>query len=169
MILVHQQLAHERVLYERLSDAVTGKPVATQRSLFPATCMLSPADTVLMEELIPDLKLLGYLVEPFGKNSFVIQGTPAGIAQGNEGQDIEKLLEAYKHFSPGVSCSGKEKLVRAMASRQSIKTGSGLSDQEMRNLLKDLSGCRQSNITVGGNPTYIEFGKDYLEKLFSRA
>jgi DNA mismatch repair protein MutL len=168
MILVHQQLAHERVLYERLSDAVTGKPVATQRSLFPATCMLSPADTMLMEELIPDLKLLGYLVEPFGKNSFVIQGTPAGIAQGNEGQDIEKLLEAYKHFSPGVSCSGKEKLVRAMASRQSIKTGSSLSDQEMRNLLKDLSICSQPNITVGGNPTYIEFGKDYLEKLFSR-
>jgi DNA mismatch repair protein MutL len=38
----------------------------------------------------------------------------------------------------------------------------------MRNLLKDLSICRQPNITVGGNPTYIEFGKDYLEKLFSR-
>jgi DNA mismatch repair protein MutL len=168
VVMVHQQLAHERVLYERLSDAVSGKPVATQRSLFPATCMLSPADTTLMEELIPDLKMLGYLVEPFGKNSFVIQGTPAGIPQGTEGQDIEKLLEAYKHFSPGVACSGKEKLVRAMASRQSIKTGTSLSEQEMRNLIKDLSICRQPNITIGGNPTYIEFGKDYLEKLFSR-
>jgi DNA mismatch repair protein MutL len=168
IVLVHQQLAHERVLYERLSDAVTGKPMATQSSLFPATCMLSPADTALMEELIPDLKLLGYLVEPFGKNSFVIQGTPAGVPQGTEGQDIEKLIEAYKHFSPGVNCSGKEKLVRAMASRQSIKTGKSLNEQEMRNLIKDLSVCQQPNITVSGNPTYVEFGKDYVEKLFSR-
>ena len=168
MTLVHQQLAHERIIYERLSDAVSGKPVATQRSLFPATCMLSPSDTALMEELIPDLTLLGYQVEPFGKNSFVIQGTPAGIPQGTEGQDIEKLLEAYKHFNPGIACAGREKLVRAMAGRQSIKTGTQLSEQEMRNLINDLSLCRQPNLTAGGNPTYIEFGKDYLEKLFSR-
>jgi DNA mismatch repair protein MutL len=168
MILIHQQLAHERIIYERLSDAVIGQPVAVQRSLFPATCMLSAADTELMNELTPDLKKLGYLVEPFGKNSFVIQGTPAGIPQGNEGQDIEKLLEAYKHFNPGIVCTGREKLVRAMASRQSIKTGVFLSEQEMRNIITDLSACRQPNVTFGGNPTYIEFGRDYLEKLFSR-
>jgi DNA mismatch repair protein MutL len=107
-------------------------------------------------------------VEPFGKNSFVIQGTPAGIPQGSEGQDIEKLLEAFKHFNPGIVCTGREKLVRAMASRQSIKTGVFLSEQEMRNIINDLSACRQPNVTVGGNPTYIEFGRDYLEKLFSR-
>lgn len=168
MIIVNQQLAHERVLYERLSDAVSGNPVAVQRSLFPATCMLTPADTTLMEELIPDLKLLGYLIEPFGKNSFVIQGTPAGIMAGSETDDIEKLLEAYKHFNPGTQCAGKEKLVRAMAGRQSIKSGTYLTEHEMRNLVNDLSACRQPNLTVSGNPTYVEFGKDYLEKLFTR-
>ena len=61
-ILIHQQTAHERILYERLNEAIEGKPVATQRSLFPVTFELSPADTAIMEELIEDMLPLGYMI-----------------------------------------------------------------------------------------------------------
>ncbi len=97
-LLVHQQQAHERVLYEKYSQAVHGKQMPTQQSLFPSTMQLGATDSVLMEELLPDLKVLGYAIEPFGNNTFVVQGTPADILDGNEKMAIELLLEQYKHF-----------------------------------------------------------------------
>ena len=73
-LLIHQQAAHERVLYEQLKAASKDKPVATQRSMFPSTLELSAADAAVMEEIIPDLQQLGYLIEPFGKNQFCNPG-----------------------------------------------------------------------------------------------
>src|SRR6185312_9587614 len=65
-VVIHQQNAHERVLYERFTEAMKGKPIAIQRSLFPEAIELTPADAVLLNELLPDLHILGYRVEPFG-------------------------------------------------------------------------------------------------------
>lgn len=165
-ILVNQQLAHERVLYERLSAAAHGKPIATQRSMFPINFELSPSDSALLVDLLPELSTLGYLIEPFGKNSFVIQGTPADVEQGNERNVIDALLEQFKHFNSELKLSSREKIIRSLARQQSIKTGVRLTEREMRELLKDVSNCNQPNHTPSGNPTYLEFRQDQLERMF---
>ena len=167
-LLVHQQLAHERIIYERLSSALLGKPVATQRSLFPVTLELTPADAVLLNELLPDLLRMGYIVEPFGKTAFVIQGTPADFESGNEKIILEKILEQYKHFSNDLKLSKREMLLRTVVVQQSIKPGTSLSQKEMHNLTTDLFQCQQPNTSPGGKPTYLEFRKDQLEKMFGR-
>jgi DNA mismatch repair protein MutL len=166
LILVHQQLAHERVLYEQLSTAIHGKQAATQKSLFPTTLQLSPADSILLEDLLPDLQVIGYIIEPFGRDSFVVQGTPADVQQGNEKQVIELLLEQFKHFTSDVKFSKREKLVRCMARQQAIKAGRMLTQQEMETLIEQLFACNTPNLTPGGNPTYIEFKEDYIDRLF---
>ncbi|MEO6070326.1 MAG: DNA mismatch repair endonuclease MutL, partial [Chitinophagaceae bacterium] len=167
-LLIHQQSAHERIIYERLKKAMEGKPVATQRNLFPATFEVTPADVVLLTELLPDLQLLGYTIEAFGKNTFVIQGTPADMETGNERLVLEKVLEQYKHFSPDLKFSKREMLVRAVAGHQSIKGGVPLTEKEMHGLITDLFNCVQSNTTPSGRPVYLEFKKDGLEKMFGR-
>lgn len=151
--LVHQQNAHERILYERFALAVEGKPIAAQQSLFPATIELSAADTVLLMELMPDMNHLGYLLEPFGNNTFVIQGTPADVNQGNEKTAIEKMLEQYKHFSSDLKYSKREKLLRSLALQQSIKAGTALTEKEMKVLIDDLFNCAVPNSTANGKPT----------------
>jgi DNA mismatch repair protein MutL len=166
--LVHQQNAHERILYERFALAVEGKPMATQQSLFPYTIELAAADAVLLKELLPDLNHLGYLLEPFGNNTFVIQGTPADVNQGNEKTAIEKMLEQYKHFSNDLKFSKREKLLRSLALQQSIKAGIALTEKEMKVLVEDLFNCAIPNSTANGKPTYLEFKKDELDKLFGR-
>ena len=166
--LVNQQNAHERILYERFSLAVEGKPIATQQSLFPATVELHAADAFLLKELLPDMNHLGYLLEPFGNNTFVIQGTPADVDQGNEKIALEKILEQYKHFSNDLKFSKREKLLRSMALQQSIKAGKSLSDKEMKALVDDLFNCNTPNSTANGKPTYLEFKKEELDKLFGR-
>jgi DNA mismatch repair protein MutL len=167
-LLLHQQSAHERVLYEQLNAAGKDKPVATQRSMFPSTLELTPADAAVMEEIMEDLKYLGYTIEPFGKNTYVIQGTPADVEAGNDKHIIDILLEQYKHFSPDVKFSRREKLVRSLARQQSIKAGTRLTEREMRQLVTDLFACDTPNVTPDGNPTYLEFKQEQLERMFGR-
>jgi len=167
-LLIHQQNAHERILYERFIKATDGKPIATQRSLFPSTIELTGADTVLLSELLPDLHYLGYHLEPFGSNTFVIQGTPADVLNGSEKTAIEKMLEQYKHFSSDLKYSKREKLLRSLAWQQSIKAGISLTPKEMISLVEDLFACASPNITPNGKPTYTEFKKTDLDKMFGR-
>ena len=167
-IAIHQQNAHERILYERFLNAIKGKPIATQRSLFPATIELAPGDTVLLNGLLDDLKLLGYLVEPFGNNTFVIQGSPADVVQGNEKATLEKMLDQYKHFSNDLKFNKREKLLRSMAWQQSVKAGTSLDQKEMESLINDLFECETPNCTPNGKPSYLEFKKEELDKMFGR-
>ena len=167
-MVVNQQNAHERILYERFGNAMQGKPIAIQRSLFPVTLEFTPQDTVLFNELLPDLYLLGYQVEPFGSNTFVIQGSPSDIPDGNEKAALEKMLEQYKHFNMEANFSKREKLLRSMAWQQSIKAGTRLTSKEITALMTDLFNCEVNNTTPNGKPVFLEFKKDELNKMFGR-
>ena len=165
-ILINQQAAHERILYERLTQAMNGAAIVTQRSLFPTTLELSPSDATVLSELMEDLHQLGFMIEPFGTNSFVIQGTPGDVEQGNEKNVVEKLLEQFKHFSSELKFSRREKLIRSVARQQSIKRGQPLNKKEMEILLEDLFACSQFNSTPDGGPTYLEFKLEQVERMF---
>lgn len=165
-LLIHQQGAHERILYEQLQKAIFGKPIATQQSLFPVSIELQPADAVLLTELLPDMLQLGYQVEPFGHNSFIIHGTPADVDSGNEQKAIEHILEHYKNFNAEVKFSRREKLIRTLAWQQSIKAGRNLSEKEMRSLVEQLFLCTTPNTTPGGKPTYVEYSIEQLQRTF---
>ncbi len=167
-LLVHQQLAHERILYERYGMAAHGQQMATQQSLFPVTLELAGADAALLSDLLPDLLAIGYQVEPFGNNSFVIQGIPADVFPGNEKNSIELLIEQFKHFSSDIKFSKREKLVRCMARQQAIKAGQSLTQKEMLVLVEELFTCSSPNVTPTGSPTYLEFKEDYLDRMFGR-
>lgn len=167
-LVIHQQNAHERILYERFINAVEGKPISIQQSLFPQTIELASADVAVLAELLPDLHFLGYHLEPFGNNTFVMQGTPADVQQGNEKAAIEKMLEQYKHFSSDLKYSKREKLIRSLAWQQSIKAGKTLTQKEMKSIVQELFICGTPNITATGKPTYTTFKKLELDRMFGR-
>ena len=166
-VLFHQQLSHERVLYEKYQQA-SAHPHATQKSLFPVVLELSASDAVLLEEMKEDLAVIGYEIEPFGQSSFIIQGIPADVMAGNEKNAIELLLEQFKHFSSDIKFSKREKLNRCLARQMAIKAGQPLSQTEMHTLIADLLDCDTPHITASGAPTYIEFSENYLDSLFTK-
>lgn len=165
-LLIHQQAAHERVLYERLLQALDQKPMATQQNLFPTTIDLAPSDAVLIQELLPDLQKMGFTIEPFGKSTFVIQGTPADLDTGNEKKVLEEILEQYKHFSTELRLSTRERLLRSVAWQQAVKPGKQLGTLEMQSLVQNLFACRIPNAAPNGRPTYTTFTKEQVDKLF---
>jgi DNA mismatch repair protein MutL len=164
-IIINQQAAHERVLYEQLKARRMANLISSNAVCFPVTLELVPADAAILEEIMDDLQQLGYLIEPFGKNTYVVQGTPADTIQGNEKNIIDALLEQYKHFSNEIKFSKREKLVRSVAKQQAVKAGVRLTEREMQQLINDLFACEQPNVTADGNPTYLEFKKEQLERM----
>ena len=93
---------------------------------------------------------------------------PADLIQGNEKNTIDSLLEQYKNFSSDLKFSKREKLVRSVAKQQSIKPGRQLAEKEMLSLVQDLCACHQPKMSPDGSPTYLEFRKEELEKMFRR-
>lgn len=167
-ILIDQQAAHERILYERYQRALQEKPMPTQQSLFPQTLQLLPADAALISEMLPDLQVLGYDMEPFGNHTFVVRGTPADIQSGNEQASIEGLLEQFKHFSTELKVSKREQLTRSMARNNAIPAGKVLGAREMQNIIDELFACSMPNVSPGGKYTYISFKLADITRMFER-
>ncbi len=168
VLLIHQQNAHERVLYERFSRASEARPMAIQKSLFPVTLELPAADAGLLQEMIPDLALLGYQIEAFGPRTYIVQGVPADVMSGHEQQAIEQLLEQVKQFSPDLKFSRREKLLRTLSAQQAIRTGRELSVREMQQLYEEWMQCEDPSATPDGRVVVIRYAKDDWDRSFGR-
>ena len=167
-MVIHQQLAHERILYEKYGQAAHGQQMATQKSLFPVSLTLAAADAALLNDLLPDLAQIGYQIEKNDQHEFVIQGIPADILAGNEQNAIELLLEQFKHFSSEIQFSKREKIIRCMARQQAIKAGRTLTSREMQQLVEELFTSNSPNISPSGAATYLLFNGDYLTRMFGK-
>lgn len=166
-ILIDQSLAHQRILYERYASALMNKPVATQQNLFPLTLQLTASDYTLLDGMLEELHTLGYLLEPFGKNAFVIQGTPADVEQGNEQKAIEQVLEQFKHYSSELRLEKRESLLRSLARSNAIAYGKILTQKEMQTLIDELFACAQPNFAPNGKPTFITITLEEVRKMFN--
>lgn len=167
-ILMDQQAAHERILYEQYQNAFKKQALSSQQSLFPELLELSPEDTALLEEMLPELKVLGYDIQKKGPGTFAIHGVPADLDSSNEGACIEELLEQFKHFTDELKPNKRERVIQSLAHQHAIKPGKELTPGEMQNIIDRLFACEQSQISPSGQFTFIPFRMDELDKMFGR-
>jgi len=165
-ILIDQQAAHERVMYERYLQLLEKNKNESQRQLFPESIDLNAADAQLLSEIMPDINNLGFDIQEFGKNSFVIHGFPADIIQGNEKKMIEELIEQYKMNASVTRLSKREMLAKSLSQSSSIKAGKTLSVEEMKTLIDELFACSNPYTAPNGRFTFITFSNDELDKRF---
>ena len=167
-ILIDQQSAHQRILYEKYLDALDKNKGSSQSSLFPQTLELDRGDAELLKEVIPDLNAMGFDIQDFGQNSFVIQGYPNDISEGNEAQMVESLLEQYKTNLQIEKLDKRDSLARAMAYSSCIKSGKVLSEREMRALTDELFACSAPYTSPNGKATFITFDLAELADRFGQ-
>ncbi len=142
--------------------------MSSQRSLFPQTLELSAQDAALMSDLLPDLEVLGYLIEPAGNQGFLINGTPADLEAGNEKVVIEQLLEQFKHFSGDLKFSKREKLIRSLSWQQSHQTWHCINRKRNENTGVRSLPMQATQCNSRWKPNLHRVQKDYLEQLFKR-
>ncbi|HMR17766.1 MAG TPA: DNA mismatch repair endonuclease MutL [Sphingobacterium sp.] len=168
-ILIDQQAAHERILFEQYLEQLEQHKGTSQQSLFPVTIELNAADFALMTDLLPDLQTLGFQLRPFGKTTYIIDGIPADLGNNvNEATVIEKLLEDIKNNKSDLQVDKRQNLARSLAKSAALKSGTALSNEEMAELIDKLFACQSPNISVGGKPTLVTFTLQDLMAKFDK-
>ncbi len=170
LMVIDQQAAHERILYERFIVHLEDRKGASQQSLFPQTVTLSPNDYELAKSLLEDIKSLGFEVREFGKNTLVIEGIPVdlGSSNFNETQLFEHLIEGFKNSQQELKLDKRDALARSMARNSSIKSGVSLSQEEMNTLIEQLFACKTPNFSISGKPVIQTVSLTELDKKFER-
>jgi DNA mismatch repair protein MutL len=168
LMILDQQAAHERILFERFLNQLNTKTAESQQSLFPQTVVLSASDFAIVLEMEQEITALGFRFEVFGKNTLVVSGIPATVSSGREKELFEGLLEQFKINQSELALPIKESLARALARKASIKTGQKLLREEMQSLIDNLFGCRTPNYAPDGKPTFFIFELSKIESYFSR-
>ncbi|MBI4944803.1 MAG: DNA mismatch repair endonuclease MutL [Bacteroidetes bacterium] len=167
MIVIDQQAAHERILFENYFEMVEKHKGVSQQQLFPQTLEFSAGDSVILKELNEELHALGFDINGFGKNTFIVHGIPADISDQNIFELLEKLIEDYKSSQGSKSELGnakKEIVAKAMAKNLSIKSGDPLNHEEMSHMVDELFACKMPYASPSGKPTLITISLDELDK-----
>lgn len=168
LLIVDQQAAHERILYEQYSRQLQLAQGASQQCLFPPTVQLNSADFALVMDMLSELHSLGFVVEEFGKDTVLIRGVPADVQVKNEKELFEGLLEQFKNFRNELSLDKRENLARSISRRSSIKKGQKLNSQEMETLVGQLFACQNPNYSPGGNKTFVKLDLNSIHSFFGK-
>jgi len=168
LLLVDQQSAHERILYEKYMSALAHKPAASQQALFPETIELNPVDFTLALDLKPEIEAVGFVFDIFGKNSIIVHGTPVELEGENIKKAFEGLIEQYKLNKSELSLNKRESMARAMAKQTSIKAGKALTGEEMNSLIDQLFACANPNYDPNGKLTFAILDTEKIDGFLNR-
>lgn len=167
-MLIDQQAAHERILFEQYKEHLQNNKGSSQQSLFPSTLELSASDFELMTDLLPELQILGFQLRPFGKTTYIVDGIPADLGTNvNEAKIVEQLLEDYKNNASELTLTKRENLARSLAKNAAIKPGTLLDNESISDLIDALFACESPNISIYGKPTIITITLQELMEKFN--
>ncbi len=165
LMVIDQKRAHERILYERLMHVLENHEVASQQQLFPETFELNASDASLLSSILPDLKALGFDIRDFGKNSFIINGTPGVLNTSSPIEIIESLLEEYKNSAGNLQEKARETVAISLAQASAIPYGHSLKPGEINELIDNLFACQTPNFSPKGKKILSIMPLDDFEKL----
>jgi len=166
LYLIDQHAAHERIQYERILAQWSRAEVEVQGLLQPITIELSPREEETLKANKEILGQFGFTIEPFGDRSYLIRAVPALIATTNAVEAMSTLLDNLA--SKENPAPWEEKIAESLACHSAIKAGQQLSNEEMRELVRQLEQANQPRTCPHGRPTMIHLSSHQLEKEFGR-
>ena len=167
--IIDQHAAQERVNYERNMAALKSKEVHTTNLLFPITIELSGSEFLKVKAEEEHLKELGFDIEEFGVNTFVIKAHPTWLREGYEEESIRRIIDLIVGGISKVDpVKFNESIAITLACKMSIKANMHISHEAQEELLKELCACDNPYNCPHGRPTIIKFSNYDLERMFKR-
>jgi DNA mismatch repair protein MutL len=173
LYLIDQHAAHERVLFEKMMLAILqpdagSEGVTAQALLEPQTVNFPAAQASLLTEQLNHLAKIGFRVEEFGRNTFIVRAIPVLLSGIDPAVALQSLVEDFEEDETPLQKEIEAKLVARICKRAAVKAGQSLSPQEQRALLADLEACTSPRTCPHGRPTMIHLSVDLLERQFGR-
>ena len=166
LMIIDQQAAHERILYERALGHLRQGQGLSQQLLFARTVEFPPADFELLKELLPDLSALGFDIELLSGRTAVVRGVPSEIHSGDKEVLLEDLLAQYRRDNEQAGVERSERLARSLARRGAIRSGAALAPAEMRSMIDQLFACDKPYVCPRGRATVVRIPIEELQKRF---
>ncbi len=166
LIVMDQHQAHMRILYERYLANLSKNKELVQKQLFPITINIAKEKIALLEDLLPELHSLGFEIQAFGGETYIIQGIPAGFQENNIQSVISGLIDNYDN-NIKLDLSKNENIARSMALAAAIPKGKSLELEEMKTLIDELFACKLPFTSPSGKKCFITYELNDLEKLFT--
>jgi DNA mismatch repair protein MutL len=167
LYLIDQHAAHERILFEQFMSQLNEK-IPSQILLQPVTVELSPDDASLLEEQLHTLSKLGFQVEVFGQNTFLVRALPSLLTGSDPKSALRVLVEDFEEDETPLQNELEARIIARVCKRAAIKAGQNLSPEEQRALILDLEACQSPRTCPHGRPTMIHLSVDILERQFGR-
>ncbi|MFZ4798384.1 MAG: DNA mismatch repair endonuclease MutL [Bacteroidia bacterium] len=165
MLLISQQAAHERILFEKYLIAIKLQPIVSQQKLFPKAITLNATDESILREIMPEIKALGFDVNEFGKSTFVVNGVPAEMQYNNEQDLILDLISNYKN-NRNLADSKHELIAKILAKKAAIKAGTVLAIDEMNRIVDELFACNEPKYSPDGKACLLTLSMAELANMF---
>ncbi len=167
LAIIDQHVAHERILYERALEAFDKNPIFSQQLLFPQTLEFSAEDYSILEEFLPMVEKLGFIIKKFGKRTVVVEAVPADVRLGNEQKILTEMIQEYKINSYN-ELDPRDNLAKSFSCKSAIKSGDPLNVDEMNSLIDQLFACKFPYVCPHGRPIIIQLSLEELDKRFMR-
>jgi len=169
LVIVDQHAAHERLVYERMKEALAENGVQRQLLLIPEVVELEEPAVARLTERAGELSELGLVLEPFGPGAVAVRETPAMLGQIDVQGLVRDLADELAELGGAFSLKERlEEFCGTLACHGSVRAGRRLSQGEMNALLRQMEATPHSGQCNHGRPTYVELKRADIEKLFGR-
>ena len=164
LIVVNVRAASQRILFERMLANLKQKKVSQQPLLIPVTINLALDEARLLSRQLEHFAALGYTIEEFGGNAFVITAVPANLQDSDLGIAMRDILSDLRRDS--VTNRQSAMHLAQTASRHAVRVKQELSPMEQQALLRDLLKCEMPYADAAGLPTMVHITFSELQKRF---
>jgi DNA mismatch repair protein MutL len=169
IVIVDQHAAHERLVYERMKEALASTGVARQMLLLPDVVELDEAAAARLVARAAELAELGLVLEPFGPGAVVVREVPALLGELDVQGLVRDLADELEELGDALALKEKlESVCGTLACHGSVRAGRELTGPEMNALLRQMEATPHSGQCNHGRPTYVELRLSDIEKLFGR-
>jgi DNA mismatch repair protein MutL len=169
IVIVDQHAAHERLVYERMKEALAATGIARQALLIPEVVELDQPAAERLLSRATELEELGLVIESFGPATVVVREVPALLGTTDVHGLLRDLADELAEFDTALSLKERlEHVCGTMACHGSVRAGRQLNQAEMDALLRQMEATPHSGQCNHGRPTYVELKLADIERLFGR-
>ena len=165
VLIIDQNKAHQRILYEEFLQNITVKEGVSQQLLFPLGLEFTSNEIEILKGLKDQLEQAGFLFSKLDKK-VKLSGIPLSIPENIIGITLEKLISDAQNEVPDSSFSQSDMLAKSLSKSLAIRNGKRLSIPEQENLVNSLFACKEPNVTPQGQVTFITMNVDDIDKKF---